>query len=220
MSSSTTSSSTSSTISVVASTLGVLATSATIYHILQKQWNRQRRSKKMEYAIYEQWQQSGRKISIDENDDDEEDNKSSKSDDQEEDIIIEGVKKDETLPAIWEVFKDFQLDYDCSISEANKRRTSKYYELSRDAHLYELCPGVRSYPRLRNRREAELKRIFRYHHANLRHPDRAKSHRTIIVMCDPTTTTLLGEARTSILEPLQFSHDITTSNVWIPAANV
>lgn len=205
-----------STLTVVASTLSALAASAVVYRSLSQRWRRNERSKLIVRAIKEQWHESGHFRDTDLLTDDEDEDASTDSDEEAEVI----VKKDETLPSIWEHFKDFQLDFDCSIDEANKRRTTKYYELARDAHLYDLCPGVRSYPRLRNRREAELKRVFRYHHANLRHPSSAKSHRTVIVMCDSTTTDLLGEARSSILEPLQYSHDITTSNVWIPAANV
>jgi len=119
-------------------------------------------------------------------------------------------KEDETLPSIIEHFREFQLDYGSTISEANKRRTTKYYEMARDAHMYDLVVGVRSYPRLRNRREDELKRIMKYHRKG------NMSHRTVIVMCDTYTSQMLCEARQHIFEPLNYLTDKTTSNVWIP----
>ena len=88
-------------------------------------------------------------------------------------------------------------------------QTTKYYELTRAAHNYDLVPAVRSYPRLRNRREAEVKRIYRYRGEN-------KSHRTVIVMCDQTTGELLCEARDAILKPLNYSHHRATPGCWIP----
>lgn len=118
--------------------------------------------------------------------------------------------KEETLPSIIEHFLHFQLDYGTSVDEANKRRTTNYYDKARDAHNYDLVIGVRSYPRLRNRREEEIKRILKYHREG------NKSHRTVIVMCDSWTQRILNEARQSILEPLNYSHNIATSNVWIP----
>ena len=129
---------------------------------------------------------------------------------------VDQEKEDEgeTLPSIIEHFRNFKLDYGSSVSEANKRRTTKYYEMARDAHKYDLCPGVRSYPRLRNKREAELRRIYRYH-------DRGdQSHRTIIIMCDSHTSEMLCQARDEILGPLDYSTDETTDGCWIPAANL
>jgi hypothetical protein len=121
------------------------------------------------------------------------------------------VTKD-TLPSIFDDFCDTKLTLDSTISEANKKRTQVYYERARDAHVYDLCPGVRSYPRLRNRRENTIKRIMRYYNAI--RPQ--KSHRTVICMCDATTAQLLDQARSEILAPLNYSTDISTERVWIP----
>ena len=123
-------------------------------------------------------------------------------------------KEQDTIPSIIAAFESMQLDDNFTVEEANKRRTGVYYERARDAHEYDLCPGVRSYPRLRNRREAELKRIFRYHNEG------NKSHRTIIVMLDNYSASILLEARHSILAPLNYSTFIETTGVWIPECNL
>ncbi len=120
----------------------------------------------------------------------------------------------ETLPSVIEQFKSLRLNYDATIEEANKKRTANYYEKARDAHMYDLVVGVRSYPRLRNQRERTLQKIYQYYHG------KTKSHRTIIVMCDDSTQSILEEARSNILAPLQYQHDIATDGVWIPAPNV
>ena len=131
--------------------------------------------------------------------------------------------EEETLPSILEHFRELDLGNDCTIAEANRRRTVKYYELARDAHVYDLCVGVRSYTRLRNRREAELGRIMKYHiyNNNPLNIDTQKSHRTVMVMVDDFTGRLLHQAREKILEPLNYTSDITTaSRVWIPEASI
>ena len=115
-----------------------------------------------------------------------------------------------TLPSIIGHFRGVQLTDNTTIEEANKRRTECYYQKARDAHLYQLVTGVRSYPSLRNKREAELQRIMQYH------VEGTKSHRTVIVMCDAHTTHILAQARHEILKPLQYSTDIATHGVWIP----
>lgn len=120
----------------------------------------------------------------------------------------------EVLPSVIEQFRSLRLNYDASIEEANKKRTANYYEKARDAHMYDLVVGVRSYPRLRNRRERTLQKIYQYYHG------KTKSHRTVIVMCDETTQSILEEARSGILAPLNFSHDIATDGVWIPTPNL
>jgi hypothetical protein len=167
----------------ITSTVATLALGATVYNRIQEREERKERSKYIQAEI---------------------------------DATAELQEDDNSLavlPSIISHFKDFQLAYGATIEEANKRRTQKYYELARDAHLFDLVPGVRSYPRLRNRREAELNRIFRYRNSG-------KSHRTVIVMLDSSTSTFLARARADILRPLNFSHDITTDGVWIPQANV
>lgn len=127
-------------------------------------------------------------------------------------------EEEETLPSILEHFRELNLEYGCTVDEANKRRTTKYYQLARDAHIYDLCVGVRSYVRLRNRREAEMARIMKYWRWNCNNPaDRRKSHRTVIAMVDDLTAKLLNQARADILEPLNHTSDISTaSRVWIP----
>lgn len=90
---------------------------------------------------------------------------------------------------------------------------AKYYELARAAHHFDLIPGVRSYPRLRNRRESELKRIYRDRGQN-------KSHRTVIAMTDPYTAQVLCEARDEILKPLDYTCDETTSGTWLPKESI
>jgi hypothetical protein len=124
----------------------------------------------------------------------------------------------ETLHSILDHFNGFQLDDTCSVDEANKRRTTRYYELARDSHVYDLVVGVRSYTRLRNRRDAEMARIFIYW--NLHLMGDTKSHRTVIAMCDATTQKLLCEARDLILRPLDYSTEISTEGVWIPEASL
>lgn len=47
-----------------------------------------------------------------------------------------------------------------------------------------------------------------------------KSHRTVVVMCDSYTSSVLNEARELILQPLNYSTDIYTKNVWIPELNI
>ena len=122
-------------------------------------------------------------------------------------------------PSILAYFKDMALTEDMSVDLANKRRTTRYYELARDAHEYNLVPGIRSYPRLRNLRETEMERIYKYW--NLQQQTALpKSHRTVLAMCDARTAQLLAQARDEILEPLQYTTDMTTEGCWIPEANL
>lgn len=132
---------------------------------------------------------------------------------QEEELRDEAEGND-TLPSIISHFQSTKIDVTSDITEANKKRTSAYYQKARDAHLYSLVLGVRSYPRLRNRREKEMKRIMHYYTEGI------KSHRTIIIMCDSETATMLDTARRHILDPLNLSHDITTEGVWVPRLNI
>jgi hypothetical protein len=118
---------------------------------------------------------------------------------------------DETLPSIIEQFRGYKLTEGSTIEEANKRRTTSYYEKARHAHNFDLVLGVKSYPRLRNRREAELARILKqYRKGN-------QSHRTVIVMCDSYTSQMLLQAREEIFGPLNYTTNIATERrVWIP----
>ncbi|CAJ1932059.1 unnamed protein product [Cylindrotheca closterium] len=126
----------------------------------------------------------------------------------------EAAEGSDTLPSIISHFQGTKISIKSDITEANGRRTLAYYQKARDAHLYSLVLGVRSYPRLRNRREKTMKRIMHYY------TEGTKSHRTIIIMCDNETSSMLNMARTNILDPLNLSHDITTEKAWIPAKNI
>jgi len=137
---------------------------------------------------------------------------------QEDEAAVEDELDRESIPSILRYFQDLKLDDTFSVEEANKRRTTRYYELARDAHIYDLVPGVRSYPRLRNRREAHLKKVYKYWSMHL--SGMTKSHRTVLIMCDNLTTKLLCEARTEILKPIGFSSSIETEGVWIPQASL
>lgn len=132
---------------------------------------------------------------------------------QEEELRDEAEGND-TLPSILFHFQGTKLGYDATISEANEKRTAAYYQNIRDAHLYDLCLGIKSYQRLRNRREKVMRRIM--HH----YTEGTKSHRTFIVMCGNETATMLDEARREIFGPLNFSNDIATDKVWIPDFNI
>jgi hypothetical protein len=124
----------------------------------------------------------------------------------------------ETLFSILDHFSGLVLDDTCTVEESNKKRTTRYYQLSRDAHLYDLVVGVKSYPLLRNRREAEMERIFKYY--NYQKVGIVKSHRTILAMCDAFTSQILAQAREFILEPLHYSTDISAEGVWIPECSI
>lgn len=131
-----------------------------------------------------------------------------------EEELRDEAEGNDTLPSIISHFQADRIDITSTITEANRKRTSAYYQKARDAHLYSLVLGMRSYPRLRNRREKEMERIMHYYREG------GKSHRTIIVMCDNETAAMLDSAREEILKPLDFSTDITTEKVWIPEYNI
>lgn len=135
---------------------------------------------------------------------------------QEEIRVDDEAESSDTLPSILSHFHGTQISITSNITEANRRRTWAYYQKAREAHLYSLVPGVRSYPRLRNRREKTMKKIMHYYNEG------KKSHRTIIVMCDNETSSMLVMARKNILAPLQLSHDITTEDgaCWVPKQNI
>jgi len=118
----------------------------------------------------------------------------------------------DTMPSIISHFEDVRLDESSTIKEANERRTQSYYQLSRDAHIFDLCLGVFRIEKLRQRRKEEIERSMRYHQSG-------KSHRTVICMCDDETVSMLDKARKLILAPLQASFDISTQGIWIPSLN-
>lgn len=127
--------------------------------------------------------------------------------------IIEEEETDllgDTMPSIISHFEDVILDGSSTIKEANERRTQSYYQLSRDAHIYDLCLGVFRLKKLQKRREEEIQRSMRFYKSG-------KSHRTVVSMCDEETASILDKARRLILAPLQWSSDIKTRGVWIPS---
>lgn len=116
----------------------------------------------------------------------------------------------EGLHSIIRHFRSLTLDQDTTIGEANKRRTVCYYERSREAHSCKLVLGVNSHSKLIQLRQRQIEAsLSNYHRGD-------QSHRTIIVMCDSYTATLLKEAREKILRPLNYATDIQTPSVWIP----
>ena len=89
-----------------------------------------------------------------------------------------------------------------TVGEANRRRTAEYYARAREAHGHGLVLGyLGPHFRLVRRRRAEERRLLaRFRRGN-------QSHRTIVVMCDGTTGTLLADARDRILDPLGWTPD-------------
>ena len=116
----------------------------------------------------------------------------------------------ESLPSIIEHFESLEIESGVTVKEANKRRTVNYYSKARDAHRFDLVMGVRPLSKLVSKRKEEVSKILRY--AN----EGTKSHRTVIVMCDSKTSTLLSEARDHIFGPLNYSHKIDAPGAWIP----
>mmetsp|Transcript_24144 Transcript_24144/g.57090 ORF Transcript_24144/g.57090 Transcript_24144/m.57090 type:complete len:603 (+) Transcript_24144:258-2066(+) len=203
------SSSSSSTMVVLTATLASATTVvliATVQQFYNNYQEEQRRQQRLQYIKQEL--RRGRSNSLASNDETDSSNGGDES-------SSSGGDNDSTsAPVLTEAsiiayFSDFQLSYNSTVEEANKKRTTKYYELQRAAHNYDLVPAVRSYPRLRNRRETEMRRIFRYRGQN-------KSHRTVLSILDDPTAQLLVEARSEILRPLDYSHDESTPGVWIP----
>lgn len=126
----------------------------------------------------------------------------------------EGDDTRSTELSILSQYLNVVLDKSTTVSEANKRRTTSYYEKSREAHLQSLVLGVSSSSALAKLRQREMDNILRYwKKGNL-------SHRTIVVMCDEKTSSLLDEARTHILGALKHSSDLGTRGVWIPDMNI
>ena len=120
----------------------------------------------------------------------------------------------DTLPSIIEHFQDIKLDVSSTVQEANQRRTVSYYQKAREAHVQSLVLGHQNYDKLMKRRHEELERNLKYY------KEGNKSHRTVIVMLDEMTQQILHDARTKILDPLQYSHDINTRGVWISNLNM
>ena len=122
--------------------------------------------------------------------------------------------QDRTLHSILHHFNSLQLDPEVTVEEANKKRTACYYLKSREAHEHEIVPGVGSHRKMIQLRHEEISRSCSYHKEGL------KSHRTVVTMCDATTSGLLKDAREMILAPLNYSTDISTKGIWIPELNI
>lgn len=119
------------------------------------------------------------------------------------------IVEQETLPSIIEQFRSFALDYGSTVEEANKRRTTNYYEKARQAHNYRIIQGCKA-SLLLQKRQAYLGNLRKHY------IEGKKSHRTVLIMCDDTTASLLKQARKDILDPLQASNDIDSEGCWIP----
>ena len=111
-------------------------------------------------------------------------------------------------------FRSLELHSQSTVLEANRRRTTSYYEKAREAHEQSLVPGVPVYSELLAKRKEELDRLMFYHNEGVR------SLRTVILMLDESTQGVLSEARQKILQPLNYSCDIYQKNVWIPELNI
>ena len=120
----------------------------------------------------------------------------------------------ETTHSVIDHFKSLVLDPETSVDEANKKRTTSYYLKMRESHSKSLVLGISPLSKLIQLRNKEMDRTL-YH---WKRGD--QSHRTIVVMCDDYTRSVLKEARRMILEPLEYSSDIETRGVWIPPLNM
>lgn len=87
----------------------------------------------------------------------------------------EEEKGHEALHSIIAHFRELHLDPETTVEEANKRRTTSYYEKARAAHLNVLVSGVGSYSLLQKLRAQEMDNILRYYNEG------TKSHRTVVV---------------------------------------
>jgi len=104
----------------------------------------------------------------------------------------------ETTHSVIDHFKNLVLDPETTVEEANKRRTTSYYLKMRESHNKSLVLGVSSHSKLVKLRKLEIERTLKYWKKS------NQSHRTILVMCDESTRSILANARRMILEPLQY----------------
>ncbi|VEU45066.1 unnamed protein product [Pseudo-nitzschia multistriata] len=116
--------------------------------------------------------------------------------------------------SVIEHFKSLELGSQSTILEANRRRTTSYYEKAREAHEQSLVLGIPNYSTLLEKRRKDLNRLMFYHNEG------KKSLRTVIVMLDQSSQRVLSEARQKILQPLNYSWDIYSKGVWIPEINI
>jgi hypothetical protein len=127
---------------------------------------------------------------------------------------FDGETEGQSLPSIIEHFKSLELSCQTTIFEANRRRTTTYYEKSREATQQSLVLGIPKYPKLLKKRQEEMDHLLSYYRKG------NKSLRTVIVMLDNCTQQVLSEARQKILQPLDYSWDIYTKHCWIPEINI
>ena len=121
----------------------------------------------------------------------------------------------ETTHSVIDHFKSLILDNETTVKEANKRRTTTYYLKMRESHNKSLVLGVSSHSKLIKLRKLEIERTLKYWKKG------NQSHRTILVMCDESTRSILSNARRMILQPLQYeSNKLETKGCWIPPLNI
>jgi len=133
-------------------------------------------------------------------------------DDAKEDLY--GETEGHAFPSVIRHFKSLELTSQSTILEANRRRTTSYYNKQREATKQSLVLGIPEYTTLLKNRRAEIDHLLSYYRQG------KKSLRTVIIMLDNSTQQVLSEARQKILQPLDFSWDIYTKGVWIPELNI
>ena len=95
-----------------------------------------------------------------------------------------------------------------------KRASSSYYLKMRESHNKSLVLGVSSHSKLVKLRKLEIERTLKYWKKG------NQSHRTILVMCDESTRSILANARRMILQPLEYNTNEETRGCWIPPLNI
>ena len=123
-------------------------------------------------------------------------------------------RQSDSLFSVIEHFKSLELSSQSTIFEANRRRTTSYYEKMREGHQQSLVLGTPKYSLLLKKRQDEMDRLLLHYKAG------NQSLRTVIVMLDQCTQQVLSEARQKILQPLNYSWDIYNKGVWIPEINI
>lgn len=121
----------------------------------------------------------------------------------------EKVIEQDGLHSIIAQFQTFALKHGTTVEEANKRRTTNYYEKARQAHNYRSIRGCNASMMLQ-KRHAFIENAMKYY------IEGKKSHRTVLIMCDDNTSSLLNQVRRDILRPLQSCTSIRTEGCWIP----
>ena len=107
------------------------------------------------------------------------------------------------MPSVIGSFKGLELSSQSTVFEANRRRTTSYYEKMREARLQSLVLGASSYSQLIKDRQKEMDKLLFYAKA-YKEGKKMKSLRTVIIMIDQSTQNILSEARQKILSTLQY----------------